>query len=1163
MNNVKVELYNKSFTEKIGDLTNCISCIVKEERNGLFDLDLVYPINDPLFHELKEENIIVCNANDTLKSQKFRIYNTGKLGSNKIQVYAMHISYDLVYDFVKNIDIKNQSCEYVLNTLFRSSIFSQHYKGYSDIVNAQNYKMDRANVLQAIAGKQGSIIDTFGSGAEILRDNENIHVLNKRGNDNGVVIEYGVNQTDFKLETDIVELETRIQPRAVYQNEAGEEVEVIAPFVDSPYINDYAHPYINYERDYSDKFENGEVPTVEKLTKFAQDDFKINKIDIPKYNFKIEFIPLSKCVGYESIRDKISICDIATIKDKRYNVDTKAKVIKYEFNVLKDRYNSMEIGEPRTTLGDIITGSNNDKVSKDEVKDIINNSPSTNYPNTLPNTPVVTLKAGLGVIAIDWTFEAKNYYTYEVYASRTKDFTPNTFDLIFKGQASNYSHYTEPKQTWYYRVRAINSHGSSTDFSEQKFATTGIIDKDSQWIGKAAIGNAQIGTLSLDRGWVDQLKGQWIDAKQLTVTDGNGKRTLDIDSFGNVDIKARNISMIVDGEEQGVVGETKFTQTMNGFEFKVDTAITSNLVLNGDFEGGLNSWIPQRWDKEGAEYVEPMFTTIKGDGTNYVPIGKTVANTVNKGIQPNSVHLGFYQDMEELIPNETYTVSCYMAGHRIYNAILEVKYRNSSGAWVTPASDWKIPSTATPNPPTFEGYYTKYVTTFTVPEESKGNMTVSVWADGNNFEGGNPQSFLWVGDIQLEKGEVAHPFRKNVNEVQGDVTQITGKGVTIKHDLGSFSNFNAKELSQANENGDKTVSIRNGSFRVYQFPSEGNNYNAYLGGFFATKLVGRTEYGLAQGGTSSCGYISQGFAETDSETVTPSFYPWLRMVHYDGNGGDNFNKQGTFSLKPFYIAHLLNFWHDPTPDLPSRIYPSTDNGLDLNIYGNDGIDLGVRYGSTGKVGLRIDETSSSPYVTHFHWGTHNFHNYAMYNTNIVKALDAKSYQLKNKIANESSIENETYNNYSFFNNEIRYCDRQEYIITENNDGTRTLLVEIPQILAENIELDYHINISKLSWGDYRIIEKNPYYFIIETNSTNNFRFTFELVVRLIEEKQLFISKLGDEIYSMPNSPEECKDEDIKEDLNSNYTLLDEDKSDKLIAIEKLKEENELWKMYKR
>lgn len=532
MADVKISLYDKTGKVKLGELVNCIDCYVEEERNGLFELNLSYPISDNLHSQLEEENIIVANANDTLLSQKFRIYLTRKVMDGIIEVYARHISFDLAYDYVNDITFTNQSCEYALNSLFRQSQFSTHYRGYSDIINAQDYSMSMCNILEAIAGKKGSIIDTYGNGAEILRDNTNIHILNRRGNDNGVTIEYRKNLTGFDLEEDTTDLITRIIPYAKY-NQGNEEVIVKAPPVDSKYINNYSHPYIRHI-DYSDKFRNGEIPTPEKLTILAENDFRDNRKDIIKQNFKIQFIPLSRCVGYEGLEDRISLCDTVTVINTMYDIETQVKVIKYTYDVLTGRYKSIELGEPKTTLGDIIAGPGNNTVTEEEVRDIVNNAPSTNYPNTLPSVPVVTLRAGLGVIAIDWTFESKTYYTYEVYASRVKDFTPNAFDLIFKGQASSFSHYTEPNQTWYYRVRAINTHGSSTAFSEQKFATTGVIDPDTQWIAKGAIGDAQIGTLSLDRGWVDQLKGQWIDARQLTVTDGNGKRTLDIDSFGNL-----------------------------------------------------------------------------------------------------------------------------------------------------------------------------------------------------------------------------------------------------------------------------------------------------------------------------------------------------------------------------------------------------------------------------------------------------------------------------------------------------------------------------------------------------------------------------------------------------------------------------------------------------
>ena len=352
-----IQLYDKEFKTNLGALYDVLECLVEEERNGVFELTLEYPCYSYLADKLQKENIILCNANDTLKDQKFRIYDTVRLMDNTIVVHARHISFDLLYDYIDNISIENQSCEYVLNQLFRNSNFSKHYKGYSDIINAQDYNISMANVIEAIGGKSGSVIDTFGTGAEILRDNENIHILNKRGYDNDVTIEYKKNLTGFELEEDASELITRILPYAIYtEEETNNEITVKGDYVDSPLIDNYSHPYIRHI-DYSDKFDN-EIPTTSKLKELAENEFENNKVDKPKQNFKLEFIPLSKCVGYEGLEDKISLCDTVTIKDTRYNINTKAKVIKTVFNVLKNRYESIELGEPKTTIGDVI-GNNN------------------------------------------------------------------------------------------------------------------------------------------------------------------------------------------------------------------------------------------------------------------------------------------------------------------------------------------------------------------------------------------------------------------------------------------------------------------------------------------------------------------------------------------------------------------------------------------------------------------------------------------------------------------------------------------------------------------------------------------------------------------------------------------------------------------------------------
>ena len=570
-------LYDKTGTVKLGELTNCIECLVEEERNGLFEVSLIYPTNDTLFNSLEEENIIVCNANDTLLNQKFRIYMTRKLMSNRIEVFARHISFDLAYDYVDNIDIENQSCEYALNTIFRSSQFSTHYKGHSDIINAQDYKISKVNCIEAIGGTRGSIIDTFGTGAEILRDNTNIHVLNKRGHDNGVSIEYAKNLTGFELEEDYSELITRIIPFASYSDsETNEEILVEGNAVDSDYISNYSHPYISY-MDFSEKFGDEEIPTTEKLVNLAKKYFKNNNCDKPKQNFKIEFVPLSKCVGYEGIQDKISLCDTVTIKDTRFNIDTQAKVIKTVFNVLKNKYESMELGEPRTTLGDIINSSGGSGESGEQGPPGPQGPPGADgiigdFPNSLPSTPVLSANVyGFASIELNWTYENKVYYNYELYGSKTKDFTPNSFDLIHAGQSSSFLFQAKPNETWYFKVCAINSHGNRTGFSNQVTVVTRKIDDMSNYFEDAAIGNAVIGTLTSDYMEAGIIKGHYIDAKNLSVTDGNGKRTLDIDSFGNVNLDVTSLKI----SSSNIASEDYVNNKMNDLQInsinKVET----------------------------------------------------------------------------------------------------------------------------------------------------------------------------------------------------------------------------------------------------------------------------------------------------------------------------------------------------------------------------------------------------------------------------------------------------------------------------------------------------------------------------------------------------------------------------------------------------------------
>lgn len=356
------KIHNRT-NEYIGDLTECSRGIAIEERNGMLEIEIDYHLDSPYSSDLIRGNIIIADVNDNLKQQQFRIYKVTKDIRGNFTVYASHISYDIARDFTEGITIIENTCENCLNELFLTSKFSQKFVGHSNITTPQTFTITPRNLLNAISGSRGSIIDTFGNGAEILRDNYDFYVLNKRGTDNGVTIEYANNLTGLNYEEDETGLITCIRAFATYVDESEIE-QTIHTYVTSDKAQNYETLFIS-EIDFSEKFAET-IPTIERLKTLAENYFKNNECDVLDYNYKVEFIPLSKCAGYENIQDEVGLCDTVTIIDSRYGLNYKSKVIKTTYDFLKERYESMELGTLKNT-------SLMDSATSDKIDEILNN----------------------------------------------------------------------------------------------------------------------------------------------------------------------------------------------------------------------------------------------------------------------------------------------------------------------------------------------------------------------------------------------------------------------------------------------------------------------------------------------------------------------------------------------------------------------------------------------------------------------------------------------------------------------------------------------------------------------------------------------------------------------------------------------------------------------
>ena len=357
-----ITLYDIDATTKICVLDEVLECLVTEEQNSIFELEMTYSIYSSNFSDLKNNRVLKVKASDELGEQLFRIYYISNEINGRISVKAQHITYDLIDNFIEGITCTKSTCQQSFQSMLSKCTYEHNFKGYSDIEHTATYNLNRVNALEAILGTKGSLLDTYGNGAKLKRDNYNIYLNKTRGSNNGVTIEYSKNIIGYKREIDETGVITCIYPFAKVQTELGNdensttiEETIILPerFVNSEYINNYPHAKI-LAVDYSNK----EVKDIASLRNLSSKYFQETKKDIPNINYKVEFIYLHQTLEYEDLNLKaletVGMGDTVTVIDERIGMNVEANVIKTVFNPLLNRYESIELGNFKTGINDII-----------------------------------------------------------------------------------------------------------------------------------------------------------------------------------------------------------------------------------------------------------------------------------------------------------------------------------------------------------------------------------------------------------------------------------------------------------------------------------------------------------------------------------------------------------------------------------------------------------------------------------------------------------------------------------------------------------------------------------------------------------------------------------------------------------------------------------------
>ena len=311
-------------------------CVVEEELNGAYELELKHPYDDGGKWKRIERGRILC-ASTPRGMQPFRIYYV-KPTMKEIAVNARHIFYDLLDNQCEPISHRGTATA-ALAAMQTAFAYPMPFSFDTDISLTGTLATGRMNPVQALLSDDDEVTSFVkGYGGELLRDGFRVSVKAALGQDRGVSIRYGKNLVGLEVTED----ESNVKTRIVCYGKNGSVT------LDSPHLGDYIYPKI-----YTLEDENKTLSEVQEEAQALLD----GGCDIPSINIKVDFVALEKTVEYReyAVLEEVFLGDMVTVINTRMDFQKQAKVISYEWDCLLEQYNDVELGDFIPTLAAAVT----------------------------------------------------------------------------------------------------------------------------------------------------------------------------------------------------------------------------------------------------------------------------------------------------------------------------------------------------------------------------------------------------------------------------------------------------------------------------------------------------------------------------------------------------------------------------------------------------------------------------------------------------------------------------------------------------------------------------------------------------------------------------------------------------------------------------------------
>ena len=292
-----------------------------------------------------------------LREQPFRIYRVVP-ELNKITVYARHIFYDLLDNFIKTYTQgpDDRGAE-VIKGIGAACETETDFKFYSDLTSTvDEFSVEHTNPIDAFLGDEG-VIATFGG--ELARDWYDVYIVERVGEDTDIQIREGKNLKSVSYDVNTTNVITRIVPTG--ETSKGKTLYLPELYVDSANISHYDHPKWTHLA-VSDVKESSKLKLnacYEKLREAAQAEFD-KGCDQPTVTVTVDFINLFDTEDYKdyAFLQNIFLGDAVRVISKRLGLSVSMRMTQYTYDCLKKQYTSMTLGTVADTLaGNTITAA--------------------------------------------------------------------------------------------------------------------------------------------------------------------------------------------------------------------------------------------------------------------------------------------------------------------------------------------------------------------------------------------------------------------------------------------------------------------------------------------------------------------------------------------------------------------------------------------------------------------------------------------------------------------------------------------------------------------------------------------------------------------------------------------------------------------------------------